>query len=111
MSVSDKGLVFILTSTTGNGNPPNHAISFKCALDEDLEDGARSLEGLKYSVFAFGSSIYENFCTFGKFCDASIEEAGGIRISPLLMGDEQKGQVNILKVIFFHDKYVIGKHI
>ena len=84
-----------MTSTTGNGNPPNHAISFKCQLEEDLEDGARSLEGLKYSVFAFGSSIYEqSFCTFGKFCDASIKEAGGSRISPLLMGDEQKGHVS-----------------
>ena len=87
-------MVFILTSTTGNGNPPHHAIAFRSSLEDDLISGVKSLNGLKYAVFALGSSIYENFCTFGKFCDTSIEEIGGLRIAPLVLGDEQKGQVS-----------------
>ena len=97
--IADKTLVFILTSTTGNGNPPHHAIAFRSSLEDDLKSGAKSLNGLKYAVFALGSSTYENFCTFGKFCDTSIEEIGGLRIAPLVLGDEQKGQVRLISLL------------
>ena len=87
-----------MTSTTGNGNPPPHAIAFRSSLEDNLKDGLKPLDGLKYAVFALGSSTYENFCTFGKFCDTSIEQIGGMRIAPLVLGDEQKGQVCVLKI-------------
>ena len=82
----------MLTSTTGNGNPPNHAIAFQSCLENALKDGGKPLDGLKYAVFALGSSTYENFCSFGRFCDPSMEEIGGMRIAPLVLGDERKGQ-------------------
>ena len=61
-------------------------------MEDALKEGKKPLNGLKYAVFALGSSTYENFCTFGKFCDTSLEEIGGMRIAPLVLGDEQKGQ-------------------
>jgi sulfite reductase alpha subunit-like flavoprotein len=69
---------FIITSTTGNGEPPHHAISFKGAMEDAKSDENQnqSLKGLKYAVFALGSSIYPNFCSFGIYCDDSIASLG-----------------------------------
>ena len=106
---------FIITSTTGNGEPPHHAISFKGALEDAKNDECqnRCLKSLKYAVFALGSSIYPNFCSFGIYCDETIAALGkylfglkyihflniltnlfigGDRITDLVLGDEQKGQ-------------------
>ena len=70
--------VFIITSTTGNGEPPHHAIGFKGVMEDALKNEKQILKGLKYAVFGLGSSIYENFCTFGKFCNSSIEALGKV---------------------------------
>ena len=70
--------VFIITSTTGNGEPPHHAIGFKGVIEDALKNEKQILKGLKYAVFGLGSSIYENFCTFGKFCNSSIEALGKV---------------------------------
>ena len=85
-------VVFIITSTTGNGEPPHHAIAFKSAMQDLLKTGQKPLNHLKFAVFALGSSIYDNFCTFGKLCDSALVELGAQRVAPLALGDEQKGQ-------------------
>ena len=72
--------VFIITSTTGNGEPPHHAIGFKGVIEDALKNEKQILKGLKYAVFGLGSSIYENFCTFGKFCNSSIEALGKVSL-------------------------------
>ncbi len=92
MKNDKNSVIFIITSTTGNGEPPHHAISFKSSIEEAQKKGDPVLDGLRYAVFALGSSIYENFCTFGIFCDQSLESLGGQRVAPLALGDEQKGQ-------------------
>ena len=92
LSTFSDNVVFIITSTTGNGEPPHHAMVFKSALQDLLKEGQKPLQHLKYAVFALGSSIYENFCTFGKLCDSALENLGGQRVAPLACGDEQKGQ-------------------
>ena len=84
--------MFIITSTTGNGEPPQHAIPFKKSIEDALIDGFLTLKDLKYSVFALGSSLYEKFCYFGLFCDEGLKVLGGQRIAPLILGDEQNGQ-------------------
>ena len=84
--------IFIITSTTGNGEPPHHGIAFKGALEDAVKNGKQVIKNLKYAVFALGSSMYENFCSFGIFCDSNLETLGGQRIAPLVLGDEQKGQ-------------------
>jgi sulfite reductase alpha subunit-like flavoprotein len=87
-------VVFLLTSTTGSGDPPHHAIGFKSSLEDAqlTPDGQKLLKGVRYAVFALGSTAYEMFCTFGKECDASLHSLGGERIASIGLGDEQKGQ-------------------
>ena len=47
-------------------------------MKDALKNEKQILKGLKYAVFGLGSSIYENFCTFGKFCNSSIEALGKV---------------------------------
>lgn len=96
-SYGEKSVVFIITSTTGDGQPPNHALGFKSTLDEALKYDSSCLNGLNYAVFALGSSHYENFCAFGIFCDETIKVLGGQRVTPVTLGDEQKGQDRAFK--------------
>ena len=90
--IPDGALVFIVAATTGDGDAPQHALAFQDELKKAKQKGLKPLKGLKYSVFALGSSTYEHFCAFGKYCDKIFEEVGADRIAPLVLGDEQKSQ-------------------
>ena len=87
----------MITSTTGVGEAPSTASNFRNQMIELVSAGQKSekiLDGLRFSVFALGSSSYERFCSFGIFCDSSLETLGGQRITPLMFGDEMKGQAS-----------------
>ena len=64
----------------------------KASISTGKTEAKEILKGLKYAVFALGSSMYENFCTFGIYCDSAIEALGGQRVAQLALGDEQRGQ-------------------
>ena len=69
--------LLIITSTYGDGEPPDNAITFW----EALKSLASPLTlQLNYSVFALGDTKYEKFCKFGKDCDRQFEESGANRI-------------------------------
>ncbi|SDT87353.1 sulfite reductase (NADPH) flavoprotein alpha-component [Verrucomicrobium sp. GAS474] len=71
------GLVLIVTSTWGDGEPPDDAIPFwdKMAF---LTPG--SLNGVGYGVLALGDSSYEQFCGFGRIFDEKMERLGATRL-------------------------------
>jgi sulfite reductase (NADPH) flavoprotein alpha-component len=72
--------VLIVTSTWGEGDPPDNAVNFWNEL-ESAE--APSMNGVNYSVLALGDFNYaDTFCLAGKKIDARIEELGGNRITP-----------------------------
>ena len=50
------------------------------------------LNGFSYAVCALGSSLYDNFCSFGKYCDDSLELLGGSRMAQLICMDDQLQQ-------------------
>ena len=52
------------------------------------------LKGLHFAIFALGSSMYEKFCEFGKFCHNSIASLGGRKLADLGLGDDQADQEN-----------------
>ncbi|MER2128640.1 assimilatory sulfite reductase (NADPH) flavoprotein subunit [Solibacillus sp. FSL H8-0523] len=71
--------LFIVTSTHGEGEPPDNAIQ----LHEFLySKRAPKLEQVKFSVLALGDSSYEFFCKTGLDFDEQLEKLGAQRIVP-----------------------------
>jgi len=60
-----------IASTTGEGDPPDHALRF-------LQDTARSgsLEHLDYALLALGDRQYASFCAFGRQLDQWLAARG-----------------------------------
>lgn len=71
--------LLVLTSTHGDGDPPDNALSFYDFLHSKR---APKLEGVRFSVLALGDSSYEYFCQTGKEIDEKLEELGAERIHP-----------------------------
>ena len=72
----EKNLLMI-TSTYGDGEPPDNAADLYEYL---LGDSAPSLKGVSYSVFALGDSEYPDFCKCGIDFDQRLESLGATRL-------------------------------
>jgi sulfite reductase (NADPH) flavoprotein alpha-component len=70
--------VLIITSTYGDGDPPDNAKTLHAALH--APDAPR-LTGLRFSVCGLGDTNYIQFCQCGKNFDAQLEKLGGTRAS------------------------------
>lgn len=71
--------VLIVTSTYGEGDPPDNAKAFWDCLNRE---SATDLGEMVYSVLALGDSNYPQFCQFGKQIDQRLEALGARRAHP-----------------------------
>jgi len=77
--------LIIFTSTYGVGGPPSNGNYF-----EDLIKEKEPLNPLKFSVVAFGSTSFPEFCQFGVDVDKWLESVSGFeRFIPLVKINEQ----------------------
>jgi sulfite reductase (NADPH) flavoprotein alpha-component len=75
---NEKNLL-VITSTYGDGEPPDNAKALHGALKTATEP---SLAGVRFSLLALGDTNYAQFCQCGKDLDAWLEKAGATRASP-----------------------------
>ena len=76
--------LLIITSTYGEGDPPDNAEALHAAL---MADDAPKLEGVNYSVMGLGDTNYADFCQCSKEFDARLEALGAKRIAPMFEAD------------------------
>ncbi|BDS09002.1 sulfite reductase [NADPH] flavoprotein alpha-component [Oceaniferula spumae] len=69
--------LLIITSTYGDGDPPDNAMDLHAWL---MSDAAPKLEGLKYSVLALGDTDYPDFCICGIEFDERLAALGAEKI-------------------------------
>lgn len=78
------GHLLIITSTYGDGEPPENAAPLHSALhSEDVPQ----LSALKYSVLALGDSNYPAFCKCGHDFDQRLASLGAKRLAPIVECD------------------------
>ena len=75
--LSTEQIVLIITSTYGDGEPPDNAMDLHAAL---LAEGAPRLEGVKYAVLALGDTDYPDFCQCGIEFDNRLAALGAEKI-------------------------------
>ena len=69
--------LLVITSTYGDGEPPDSALELHTWL---MSDEAPKLEDVNFSVLSLGDSSYPDFCQCGTEFDARFEALGATRI-------------------------------
>ena len=78
-ALSQESCVVIITSTYGNGEPPDDAAPF---WEGVVQKDGLNLRRVKFSVLALGNSTYDHFCKCGRDLDAALERHGATRFYP-----------------------------
>ncbi len=72
--------VLVITSTYGDGEPPDNAKALHTALKEAAT--STQLAAVRFSVCALGDTNYVQFCQCGKEFDGWLEKLGATRVAP-----------------------------
>ena len=77
--LSNEKNLLVITSTYGDGEPPDNAKALHTALKDAT---GTPLASVRFSVCALGDTNYAQFCQCGKDLDAWLEKLGATRTAP-----------------------------
>lgn len=83
-ALANEQYVIVVTSTQGEGEPPEEAFAFFKFL---ASKKAPSLNQLHFAVLGLGDSTYTHFCQAGKNIDQRLEALGASRLLPRVDAD------------------------
>ncbi len=69
--------VFVVTSTFGDGGPPDNGSDF---WDQLRAPNAPALDGVRFAVLGIGDRAYGQFCGHARAIDTRLAELGGARL-------------------------------
>ncbi|KUI42991.1 molybdopterin oxidoreductase [Mycobacterium sp. GA-1199] len=69
--------VLVVTSTFGDGGPPDNGAGFWQRL---ASDEATRLTGVRYAVLGIGDRSYDDFCGYAKAVDTRLADLGAVRL-------------------------------
>jgi sulfite reductase (NADPH) flavoprotein alpha-component len=75
--LTDRRDVVIVTSTFGDGGPPDNGADFWHRLDTA---DAPALDGVRYAVFGIGDRSYDDFCGHAKSLDRRLADLGASKL-------------------------------
>jgi len=83
----------MVSSTTGNGDPPENAGRFLRYIKKQNKDDSKPkpFEHVAYAVLALGDTNYDQFCATGITIDRMVDSLGGTRAKPIVCADEGTG--------------------
>ncbi|QLB16462.1 sulfite reductase [NADPH] flavoprotein, alpha-component [Mannheimia varigena] len=76
-NISDEDIVILVTSTQGDGEPPEEGMVLYKFLNGKK---APKLDRLQFAVLGLGDSSYPNFCQAGKDFDSQLAKLGASRL-------------------------------
>jgi sulfite reductase alpha subunit-like flavoprotein len=86
--------VIVVTSTTGNADPPENAGRFVRFIKRKQGTGVDTPQPFRncaFAVLALGDTNYDQFCYTGKLVDKKMQELGGTRFVKVACADEAVG--------------------
>nr|XP_056718954.1 methionine synthase reductase [Euleptes europaea] len=87
---SEKDPVVIITSTTGDGEPPDTAVKFVKEIN-DKTLPLNHFSHLRYGLLGLGDSEYTFFCNGGKLIDKRFQELGAQHFYETGLADDAVG--------------------
>ncbi|KAJ3013393.1 UNVERIFIED_CONTAM: hypothetical protein HDU68_000713 [Siphonaria sp. JEL0065] len=85
-SLAKQDAIIVVTSTFGAGSAPSNASKLSSEALASID------EETKFAVFAAGSTVYPDFCLFGKTVFGMFKDKGAKQICGLVFGNDLKGQ-------------------
>jgi sulfite reductase alpha subunit-like flavoprotein len=90
--------VILVSSTTGNGDPPENAGRFVRYLKKQAAaNDTTSFAHVAYAVLGLGDTNYDQFCAMGKLLDKKMADLGATRAKPLACADEATGLEDVVE--------------
>lgn len=89
--------VLIITSTTGNADPPENASRFFRFIKRKTTVEQQPFRHCAFAVLALGDTNYDSFCHTGKQVDKKMAELGGTRALKIACADEALGLEDVVE--------------